>query len=117
MPFKKKMQQQHFFFNSVNMNGTKKIKCVLEAHYRIPPPVLMILMGNLPQVSSSIEDITDESLDESQIIKVPKEDGWNKVGLDEVDEVRIYIPCIKTRTLNNFFIINIRSQFLQQQIL
>ncbi|GAA5811393.1 hypothetical protein MFLAVUS_004828 [Mucor flavus] len=68
------------------MNGTKKIKCVLEAHYRIPPPVLMILMGNLPQVSSSIEDVTDESLDESQIIKVPKEDGWNKVGLDEVDE-------------------------------
>lgn len=68
------------------MPNTKRIKCVLEAHYRIPPPILMILMGNLPQVSSSIEDVTDESLEESQIIKAPKEDGWNKVGLDEVDE-------------------------------
>ncbi|KAI9360957.1 Rab3 GTPase-activating protein regulatory subunit N-terminus-domain-containing protein [Pilaira anomala] len=66
--------------------ATKKIKCVLEPHYRIPPPILMILMGNLPQVSSSIEDVTDESIEESQIIKAPKEDGWNKVGLDEVDE-------------------------------
>lgn len=51
----------------------KKIKCVLEAHYRIPSPILMILMGNLPQVSSSIEDVTDESLEDSQIIKAPKE--------------------------------------------
>jgi hypothetical protein len=55
------------------MSCSKKIKCILEAHYRIPSPVLMILMGNLPQVSSSIEDVTDESQEESQIIKVPKE--------------------------------------------
>jgi hypothetical protein len=90
------------------MPTTKKIKCVLEAHYRIPSPILMILMGNLPQVSSSIEDVTDESLEDSQIIKAPKEgkqsylcmltcllnfciDGWNKVGMDEVDEVRLHI--------------------------
>lgn len=30
-------------------------------------------MGDLPQVSSSIEDVTDESLEDSQIIKAPKE--------------------------------------------
>lgn len=33
----------------------------------------MILMGNLPQASSSIEDVTDESPEESRIIKIPKE--------------------------------------------
>lgn len=80
--------------------ATKKIKCVLEPHYRIPPPILMILMGNLPQVSSSIEDVTDESIEESQIIKAPKEDGWNKVGLDEVDEVKKKKQ--KTNTKNLF---------------
>lgn len=63
------------------MPNTKRIKCVLEAHFRIPPPVLMILMGNLPQVSSPIEDVTDESLEESQIIKAPKEGIYYKVEL------------------------------------
>lgn len=53
----------------------------MEAHYRIPPPVLMILMGNLPQVSSSIEDVTDESLEESQIIKAPKEGIYHTAKL------------------------------------
>lgn len=33
----------------------------------------MILMGNVPQASSSIEDVTDESAEESHIIKAPKE--------------------------------------------
>jgi hypothetical protein len=55
------------------MSCPKKVKCILEAHYRIPSPVLMILMGNMPQASSSIEDVTDESQEESQIIKAPKE--------------------------------------------
>ncbi|CAO0790193.1 unnamed protein product [Mucor circinelloides] len=67
-------------------HSNKRIKCILDAHYRIPPPILMILMGNVPQVSSSIEDVTDESTEESHIIKAPKEDGWNKVFKDEVDE-------------------------------
>lgn len=68
-------------------HASKRIKCILDAHYRIPPPILMILMGNVPQASSSIEDVTDESTEESHIIKAPKEDGWNKVFKDEVDEV------------------------------
>ncbi|KAF1799965.1 Rab3 GTPase-activating protein regulatory subunit N-terminus-domain-containing protein [Mucor lusitanicus] len=67
-------------------HASKRIKCILDAHYRIPPPILMILMGNVPQASSSIEDVTDESTEESHIIKAPKEDGWNKVFKDEVDE-------------------------------
>lgn len=54
-------------------HSNKRIKCILDAHYRIPPPILMILMGNVPQVSSSIEDVTDESTEESHIIKAPKE--------------------------------------------
>ncbi|KAI8643791.1 Rab3 GTPase-activating protein regulatory subunit N-terminus-domain-containing protein [Parasitella parasitica] len=64
----------------------KRIKCILDAHYRIPPPILMILMGNVPQASSSIEDVTDESAEESQTTKTAKEDDWNKVFKDEVDE-------------------------------
>lgn len=51
----------------------KKLKCVLDEHYRIPSPILLILMGNLPQASSSIEDVTDENLDDSQILKTPKQ--------------------------------------------
>ena len=53
--------------------NTRRIKAVLEAHYRIPPPILMILMGNIPQASSSIEDVTDETADDSQTIKSSKE--------------------------------------------
>jgi hypothetical protein len=58
----------------MSSNSTKRIKCILDAHYRIPPPILMILMGNVPPASNSIEDVTDESTEESsQIIKAPKE--------------------------------------------
>lgn len=55
------------------MPSTKKLKCLLEEHYKIPIPILSILMGNLPQVSSTIKDVTDETLEDSQIIKAPKE--------------------------------------------
>ncbi|KAI7891097.1 Rab3 GTPase-activating protein regulatory subunit N-terminus-domain-containing protein [Mucor mucedo] len=68
------------------MPTTKRLKCLLEEHYKIPFPILSILVGNLPQVSSAIKDVTDETLEDSQIIKAPKEDGWNKVGMDDMDE-------------------------------
>ncbi|CEP13308.1 hypothetical protein [Parasitella parasitica] len=61
-------------------------RAMLLSSKKIPPPVLMILMGNIPQASSSIEDVTDESTEESQITKATKEDDWNKVSKDEVDE-------------------------------
>ncbi|KAI8361824.1 Rab3 GTPase-activating protein regulatory subunit N-terminus-domain-containing protein [Choanephora cucurbitarum] len=58
--------------------SSTRIKSILEPHYRIPQPILSILVGNLPQVSSAIEDVTDET---------PREDGWNNVFRDEVDEL------------------------------
>lgn len=98
----------------MSSNSTKRIKCILDAHYRIPPPILMILMGNVPPASSSIEDVTDESTEESsQIIKAPKEDGWNKVFKDEVDEEPVPSAAdIITRSpspnipINNSFLIS-----------
>ena len=36
-------------------------KCVLAPNYRIPPPILSILVGRLPQVSTIIEDVTEEA--------------------------------------------------------
>ena len=36
-------------------------KCILTPHYRIPPPILSILVGRLPQVSTIIEDVTEEA--------------------------------------------------------
>jgi hypothetical protein len=53
-----------FYYNTLYIYyiimSTDKLKCVLESHYKIPLPILQILMGNLPQVSSSIEDVTEE---------------------------------------------------------
>ncbi|KAF7730667.1 Rab3 GTPase-activating protein non-catalytic subunit [Apophysomyces ossiformis] len=38
-----------------------KLKCTLESHYHVPNPILSLLMGRLPQVSSSNEDISSKS--------------------------------------------------------
>ncbi|CEG81763.1 hypothetical protein RMATCC62417_15922 [Rhizopus microsporus] len=51
-----------------------KIKCILESHHKIPIPILEILVGNLPQVSSTIKEVVEE------VVEEPKEetDGWDK---------------------------------------
>ncbi|KAG1474107.1 hypothetical protein G6F56_000553 [Rhizopus delemar] len=44
-----------------------EIKCKLQRHHKIPVPILEILVGNLPQVSSSsIKEVTEETLDDSK---------------------------------------------------
>jgi hypothetical protein len=47
------------------MPTTNEIKCRLQRHYKIPIPILEILVGNLPQVSSSIK-VIEETLDDQK---------------------------------------------------
>ncbi|KAG0763735.1 hypothetical protein G6F57_006162 [Rhizopus arrhizus] len=48
------------------MPTTNEIKCKLQRHYKIPIPILEILVGNLPQVSSSIKEVIEETLDDQK---------------------------------------------------
>lgn len=36
-------------------------KSVLTPHHSIPPPILAILVGRLPQVSTTIQDVAEEA--------------------------------------------------------
>ncbi|KAI7849297.1 Rab3 GTPase-activating protein regulatory subunit N-terminus-domain-containing protein [Circinella umbellata] len=65
-------------------------KCILTPHYRIPPPILSILVGRLPQVSTIIEDVTEEATT-AETIKLDETaddqaDSWDKDWGWNVDE-------------------------------
>ncbi|KAI9277015.1 Rab3 GTPase-activating protein regulatory subunit N-terminus-domain-containing protein [Phascolomyces articulosus] len=65
-------------------------KCILAPHYRIPPPILSILVGRLPQVSTIIEDVTEEAA-AAESIKLDESaddqgDAWDKDWGWSVDE-------------------------------
>ncbi|KAI8384443.1 Rab3 GTPase-activating protein regulatory subunit N-terminus-domain-containing protein [Radiomyces spectabilis] len=51
-----------------------KLKCKLESHHRIPPPVLSILVGRLPQVSTPLPHRSPNPLSPRQD---DQDDSWN----------------------------------------
>ena len=54
---------------------TKNFKCVLAPHHNIPQPILSILVGRIPKVSTVIQDVSEQSTaDESKLDDDNKDD-------------------------------------------
>lgn len=54
---------------------TKKFKCVLAPHHNIPQPILSILVGRIPKVSTVIQDVSEQTTgDESKLDDDNKDD-------------------------------------------
>lgn len=72
-------------------------KCVLTPHHRIPKPILSILVGRLPQVSTTIEDVTDDAVAASDMSP-----SFHKHGKDDKDDRgNTRLKCCPRFTLNN----------------
>ncbi|KAI7886753.1 hypothetical protein K492DRAFT_189853 [Lichtheimia hyalospora FSU 10163] len=61
---------------------TKNFKCVLAPHHNIPQPILSILVGRIPKVSTVIQDVSEQPTgDESKLDDDNKDDQGRCISL------------------------------------
>jgi anaerobic C4-dicarboxylate transporter len=60
-----------------------QLKCTLQPTCAIPTPILSILFGRIPQVSTVVKDISEDPSQESKIADDDDEDEAEQTNKDE----------------------------------